>query len=206
MNSFLRIIHNAFAKSPVKSIEERYQYHNLKLVLSTNKYNKPAALATRINKFNSEVVVFNYYFSSIESREKYLTNHIESLERAAKSKKQKADRKKEVRADFVNPFKVDDIFVDSWGYDQTNVNFYQVVEVKAKSVVLREISYEQIEATGPMSAEVSPIKDDFCSEPFLKNVVFYLNAKNEPVYYLKSQFGSMSKHVAGQTHYKSWYA
>ena len=29
-----------------------------------------------------------------------------------------------------------DIFVSSWGYDQTNVDFYEVVKVAAKTVTL----------------------------------------------------------------------
>lgn len=29
-----------------------------------------------------------------------------------------------------------DIFVRSWGYDQTNVDFYEVVKVAAKTVTL----------------------------------------------------------------------
>jgi len=35
--------------------------------------------------------------------------------------------------------KVGDIFVSSWGYDQTNIDFYKVLSVKNKTAVLAEI-------------------------------------------------------------------
>ena len=35
--------------------------------------------------------------------------------------------------------KVGDIFRNSWGYEQTTVDFYQVVRVSAKSVWVRRI-------------------------------------------------------------------
>lgn len=35
--------------------------------------------------------------------------------------------------------KAGDIFVSAWGYDQTNISWYQVTEVKAKFVVVRRI-------------------------------------------------------------------
>lgn len=36
--------------------------------------------------------------------------------------------------------KVDDVFYSSWGYDQTNVDWYQVVKVTPASVYVKKIS------------------------------------------------------------------
>ncbi len=41
--------------------------------------------------------------------------------------------------------KIDDIFYDSWGYDQTNIDFYQVVGITDKSVKLKAIKSQQDE-------------------------------------------------------------
>ena len=43
--------------------------------------------------------------------------------------------------------KVGDVFVESWGYEQTNIDFYEVVEVtpSGKSVRLREIAAKAVE-------------------------------------------------------------
>lgn len=47
------------------------------------------------------------------------------------------DRQK--RTAFVHSVQVGDIYRTSWGYDQTNVEFFEVVEVKGKYAILREI-------------------------------------------------------------------
>ena len=43
------------------------------------------------------------------------------------------------RQAFVNPYKLGDIFRSSWGYDQTNVDYYEVTEVNGKHVVIEAI-------------------------------------------------------------------
>ena len=60
----------------------------------------------------------------------------------------------------MNPYKVGDILVASWGYDQTNVNFFQVVWRSEKSVRVREIE-SRIKEEGFMCGSATPIKDDF---------------------------------------------
>lgn len=61
--------------------------------------------------------------------------------------------------------KVGDVLHSSWGYDQTNADFYQVVEVPSKCfVIVREIGYKTVEDNGP-STRVVPVKDAFKTEP-----------------------------------------
>lgn len=50
-----------------------------------------------------------------------------------------------IRKNHVHSCKVGDIFVASWGYDQTNVDFYEVVGVPTnKSVRVREIMAQKV--------------------------------------------------------------
>lgn len=42
--------------------------------------------------------------------------------------------------EFVHSAKVGDIYRTSWGYDQTNVEFFKVVEIRGKFAILREIA------------------------------------------------------------------
>ncbi len=67
--------------------------------------------------------------------------------------------------------KIGDIFRYSWGYEQTNVNYFQVVELKGKkSVLIKEISYEIAETTGIDSYKVRPCKDVFLKDSqFIKD-------------------------------------
>jgi hypothetical protein len=55
-----------------------------------------------------------------------------------------------------------DILVCSWGYDQTNVDYYQVVDVTAKSIRIREIQ-AKVDHGDANSSTVKkfPVKDAF---------------------------------------------
>lgn len=63
------------------------------------------------------------------------------------AKKKEADKAERLqqRRDFRHDIKVGDIYYTSYGYDQTNVNFYEVVQVGEKSVVVREIGSETVD-------------------------------------------------------------
>jgi hypothetical protein len=54
--------------------------------------------------------------------------------------------------------KVGDIFVSSWGYDQTNIDYYKVLNVKNKTAILAEIGQKR-EYTGHMSGRCVPNPD-----------------------------------------------
>jgi hypothetical protein len=51
----------------------------------------------------------------------------------------------------MNDIQIGDIFCASWGYDQTNVDFYEVVRKTAKMIELREIWMWIDEDQGSMS-------------------------------------------------------
>ena len=59
-----------------------------------------------------------------------------------------------------------DIFSASWGYDQTNVDFYQVTGLIGKTMIeLREIA-QAVSHDSDMSGRCTPIKDKFTGAPF----------------------------------------
>jgi hypothetical protein len=65
--------------------------------------------------------------------------------------------------------KVGDIFVQTWGYDQTNADFFQVIKVNASSIVVRHIKSK--ETTSPndnMYGTVVPLRGQFDEAPMLK--------------------------------------
>lgn len=51
---------------------------------------------------------------------------------------------------------VGDVLVCSWGYDQTNVDFYKVLRVMAKSVAIVRIAAKVTESTGYMCGKSVP--------------------------------------------------
>ena len=65
--------------------------------------------------------------------------------------------RREAKKRFRNPNKAGDILHHSWGYDQTNCDFYQVAEVKPVSVVLKKIAAKTVAGSeGFMSQSLMP--------------------------------------------------
>lgn len=67
--------------------------------------------------------------------------------------------------------KIGDIFHYSWGYEQTNANYFQVVALKGtKQVIIKEIAYQVTETTAFESYKVRPVKDSFLqNSQFIKD-------------------------------------
>jgi len=58
--------------------------------------------------------------------------------------------------------KIGDMFSMSWGYDQTNVNYFQVTRLTSKGVYVREIGAKSVEGTqGFMCESVVPNPNSF---------------------------------------------
>jgi hypothetical protein len=164
---------------------------------------------------------FIYYaFKTPEKREEY----IEKAKRDAKEiwdykEKRKSD-KAEAKEAMVNPFQVGDIITNSWGYEQTNVDAYQVVELGKKSVKLRSIGQETVpgsEYEHGMACMVKPVRDKFLAKgthenhyrdgnpPFTKILKAYKDRDGKIQVYLSFKYGSGTKWV-GEGLYNSWYA
>lgn len=67
--------------------------------------------------------------------------------------------------------KIGDIFHYSWGYEQTNANYFQVIDLKGtKQVIIKEIAYKITETTGLDSYKVKACKDKFLKDSqFIKD-------------------------------------
>jgi len=68
-----------------------------------------------------------------------------------------------------NPVKVNDIFYTSWGYDQTNIDFYMVVEVLKSSVKVVSIGEDRT-YTGNMQGTCVPNLNHRCEKILTKRI------------------------------------
>lgn len=132
----------------------------------------------------NEKIEFAYRFKTEASREEYIAKFLESQEKYETEREAIKQAKKDAKKNMVNPFKVGDIVYDSWGYDQTNIDFYQVVEVGAKSVKIREIAAKYLESAGFMCEYVAPDKDNFTGEAETKILQI---SGNKPLHNLTSR-------------------
>lgn len=147
----------------------------------------------------------NYSFKTHELRDEYIAKAVAvSIGHA----KWKAERKAERAgtADDMAKVQIGDIFCNSWGYDQTNVDYYQVTAKSNRSVTIREIGCKSVPGSGVshgMADRVVPSKDAFLdNEKPMKKVVYF--SGGQP--YLPMKHGSCSKVNENEQHYRSWYA
>lgn len=111
----------------------------------------------------------NYYYTNIFSRqrtieeEKKREDYVENYEKERKAE----------RAAFKHHFKVGDILSSSWGYEQTNVDFYEVVGLFGKfGIELRQIASELVEDTGPDQGIRRAIKGEYIGELIRKQATY----------------------------------
>lgn len=110
---------------------------------------------------------FNYRFRTAERRAQYVA---EFFAKCDAIEKDRTDRKASRKA-FRHTLKVGDILRSSWGYDQTNIEFYEVVEMIGTAMVaVREIAQES-QDTGYMCGQCVPMPGKYISAPMRKRVL-----------------------------------
>jgi len=106
------------------------------------------------------------------------------------------------------------IFLFTWGYDQTNLNFYQVVNSTAHTVNVREIAQKNIPdgsglpkrmpgsigGYGSMSDHRVAVKDEFIGDEIRKKIQF----SGDKPYLSMASYGWCGI-WDGTPHYCSWY-
>lgn len=144
-------------------------------------------------------IEFNYRFGTVERMFEYCANYLESLARAEEYKAERKAKRAAERAAAKESVKEGDIFVASWGWEQTNVDAYQVVAKKGATVTLREIALETIEGSeGFMSDRVRPVLNHFIGEAFTKRIT------GKGINISDCQYASPAEE--GKDFYRSWYA
>lgn len=100
------------------------------------------------------------YFNTDKAREECVRRYFEARQRTSAHKAEA----REERRNFQHDFQVGDVLNTCWGYEQTNREFYEVVEVRGKHVVLREIAQERTE-DGWCRGKTVPMVGQYIGEP-----------------------------------------
>lgn len=79
--------------------------------------------------------------------------HAAMQERRRKESEERRRREREAAASVA----VGDVFVTSWGYEQTNVDYFEVVEKRGQYVTVRPIASRTVEDTGWMQRTVEAV-------------------------------------------------
>ena len=86
--------------------------------------------------------------------------------------------------------KIGDIFYNSWGYEQTNIDYYQVVKATKKTISLRRIkgTAEDYNNSG-MTGSVIPLKNNFVDNEVIRKTPYLYN--ND--WWIKFDYGASRK-------------
>ncbi|MDQ3802502.1 MAG: hypothetical protein M3416_01405 [Acidobacteriota bacterium] len=145
---------------------------------------------------------FHYRYSSPQRREQAVREY---LERLAKSKAYK-DEQLAKRRGFRHGYKVGDILHYSWGYEQTNCEFFQIVSTTPGTVTMRAVAQETApgsEVSHGMADSRVALKDKFLekAQPITKRVQYSESGPG----YISMAHGCASL-WDGRPMYCSWYA
>ena len=143
-------------------------------------------------------------FTTEQKRADYLAWWKGEQEKKKANAQAKIEAKRTARANFVNPYTVGQVLYGSWGYDQTNIDFYEVVKVGARSIVVRELAQNLVtdEGCGPMSGKVTPKAGEYIGEAKQVNLCIRADGShhiNSPKHGYLYEFDGRAKHC-------SWYA
>lgn len=114
---------------------------------------RPAAMAFTAR---AQRPVFHQFFATPAAREKAVRDFLANQRAKIEARKQR----QATPAAFV----VGDLLSSSWGYDQTNVDFYEVVKVAGAWVTVRKVA-QVAEQTGHDMGRCAPQSGDFVGEP-----------------------------------------
>ena len=143
LNKQLNGIELIFQEKPATDIltilkENGFRWHRQKKLWYAKVTDERKAFVKELQNANTEIIS--------------VSNNVSVTPTKAKAKKQPINK---------YGVKVGDMFCDIWGYEQTNVDFYQVVDLKGSTTVVLKPVKKNARMIDNMSYMVSPIKDDF---------------------------------------------
>lgn len=120
--------------------------------------------------------IFYYAFDNIESIEEYVNQWAENLIKRQKAKDEAEQKRKaqkdELLKELKNAIPLGSVFICSWGYEQTNVDYYQVIGYKGKkTLLLKEIGKTDVEQYPHMAGRCKPVIDSFLKDEILTKQV-----------------------------------
>lgn len=144
-------------------------------------------------------VEFCYRFPNAERMYDYVKGFLAGRKEAAARKEERKVARAAARKEAQESVKEGDIFVASWGWEQTNVDAYQVVDKKGATVTLRAIGLRTIEGSEAyMSDRVVPVPNAFIGEAFTKRIT------GRGINITECQYATPAEE--GKDFYRSWYA
>ena len=182
------------------SLTKRFAEQKLRLEIDTTGVHPVARIYKPTPKaaLFKEKQIWGYHFYSEAQMYECVTAYINSLEdQKLKIAQEKVAKKAREKAE-AETVKVGDVFVASWGWEQTNVDCYLVTEKKGVTVTLQPIGTTVIRDNSWASDYVRPDVNHILDEEPIKKRLIGKRVK----------FSSFKYAVLddGKDYYRSWYA
>lgn len=129
-------------------------------------YMSGARFAVLIYAGKSRKPTRHYAYRTADARDRYVREWLDGQQQHADM----MARLKAEREAFAHTLKVGDMMHTCWGYDQTNVEFFEVVEVRGKHVVVREVE-QVVESDGWLTGSCAPLTGSYIGDPIRKKVL-----------------------------------
>ena len=177
---------------------EKYEARGLQLEIDEARICAKCIRPTKRARLGYKIE-FNYRYGSVARMFEHVEEFLAGLERADQWKEERKIARAAAKVAALEGVKEGDIYVASWGWEQTNIDAYQVVAKKGATVTLREFAGASFEGSeGFMSDRVVPVKNEFIGGEFKKRITGkYINIDD---------VRSAGPAEEGKEFYRSWYA
>lgn len=146
----------------------------------------------RASSFEEAKVIVANWFKRMDEKEtarKAYRAEVRAMQKAEKAQATKT-------------FSEGDIVVSSWGYDQTNVDYYQIVRRTDSYAWLQEIGSKVVDATSAMSASVMPDPSQKIGDVIRRKINAYRGEEQS----INLTSYNSARPWSGKAQYESYYA
>lgn len=177
---------------------EKYESRGLQLEIDEAKITAVCNRPTKRARLGYKTE-FAYRYTSVARMFEHVEQFLVDLDRAEQWKQERKVARAAAKVAALESVKEGDIYVASWGWEQTNIDAYQVIDKKGATVTLREIALQSVDGSeGFMSDRVVPVKGEFIGDAFKKRITG-ASIKIDDVRHA-------SPAEEGKDFYRSWYA
>src|SRR5436309_550623 len=106
---------------------------------------------------------YDFYgiYNTIEKRDDHLARYLDGLKETAEARAKRNAERNGYRHDY----KEGEILHYSWGYEQTQCEFYQVIATTEKTITLRQIASQTVPGSEGMDCDHrTALKDQFIAD------------------------------------------
>ena len=157
-------------------------------------------------KYSKSKVLKHYVYKNLDEARSFINTYAKNIKSNIEVREKRKAEKRAANAEIkaASFYKVGDIIVNSWGWEQTNINFYQVVRVTNKTIEIKEIESKIVDGSmyaHGMACDVVPKINSFLEIGASYKLRVYANGRlscPKSYYYMKKWDGRPMG--------KSWYA